>query len=339
MAIELTWPLQGHRVRVHPEDDTIDVQSAMDPAPAQPGLAPVQAFGAASTDPGFATRENLLIEGDGADVMASLLETLPGGVDLVYADPPFNTGKAKSQRGYMDKMEHGVWLAFMEERLRQAWALLKPGGSLYLHVDPIESHYAKVLLDDIFGREAFVREIIWRIGWISGYKSTQMNYVRNHDVILYYVKAGAEATFVKTYVPYPKGYKRREGAPSKGGGYPLEDTWNASQMDPLNSIQIMSFSGEKTGFPTQKNEALLDRIVTTSSLVGERVLDPFCGSGTTAAVSHKRGRRWITIEVDPASADLAEARLRRIVAGEDLLGISGAADFHGGGGFVRSRLG
>src|SRR5690606_24555517 len=100
----------------------------------------------------------------------------------------------------------------------------------------------------------------------------------------------------KSYIPYPEGYRRRDGKQPTGAGVPLEDTWNCSEADSLNSIQIVSFSREKTGYPTQKSEALLDRIIRASSNPGDLVLDAFCGSGTTCAVAEKTGRRWIGID-------------------------------------------
>jgi adenine specific DNA methylase Mod len=281
---------------------------------------------------------NLLAEGDNADVLRALMAHLEGRVDLVYIDPPFNSGPSGRPRAYENALPHEMWLTMMEERLLLLWRCLRPGGSLYLHLDENEVHYAKVLLDEVAGRSSFVREIVWRIGWVSGYKATQRNFVRNHDTILYYVKPGAAPTFEKVYVPYPEGYVRRQGAPAKGPGLPLEDTWNASAADRLHSIQITSFSREKTGFPTQKNEALIDRIVRSSSHPGDLVLDAFAGSGTTAAVCHKRGRRYVAIEVDPAVAETANRRLQAVVEGTDRYGITADADWRGGGGFVRARL-
>jgi 16S rRNA G966 N2-methylase RsmD len=302
-------------------------------------LVPVEHVGDLPTSEGALVDANLLVEGDNADAMRALMAGIEGRVDLVYADPPFNSGVSGSVKApYANAMAHDVWLTMMEERLALAWQALRPGGSLYLHLDENEVHYAKVLLDEIAGRESFVREIIWRIGWISGYKATQKNFVRNHDTILYYAKPGGPLTFQKVYVPYPEGYRRRQGAASKGGGLPLEDTWNSSANDPLHSIQIVSFSREKTGFPTQKNEALLDRIVLSSSREGDLVLDPFAGSGTTGAVAHKRGRRYILLEIDPDAVETAHRRLSEVVAGTDRRGITEAAGWRGGGAFTRARL-
>ncbi|MBK9061400.1 MAG: site-specific DNA-methyltransferase [Flavobacteriales bacterium] len=132
---------------------------------------------------------------------------------------------------------------------------------------------------------------MWRIGWLSGYKTKAQNWIRNHDVIYYYVKDPKSFTFNKAYVPYPDGYVRRDGAEPTGKGTPIEDVWNANESEfalkggeSLDSIQIKSFSNEKTGYPTQKNESLLRRIIEASSKPNDLVLDFFCGSGTTLAV-------------------------------------------------------
>lgn len=335
-GVRLAWPTRGLVVRAEGAQGAPAYRSE----PPPPGrVEAVRAFGEAAAWPGdrWRGRENLVVEGDNADVLRALMPELEGRVDLVYIDPPFNSGPTGRRHPYENAMPHEMWLAMMEERLSLMWRALRPGGSLYLHLDENESHYAKVLLDEIAGRQSFVREIVWRIGWISGYKAAQKNFVRNHDTILYYIKPGGPVTFEKVYLPRPAGYRRR-GAAGKSAGYPLEDTWNASANDPLHSIQIMSFSGEKTGFPTQKNEALVDRIVSSSSREGDLVLDAFAGSGTTAAVCHKRRRRYVAVEMDPAAVDLMVQRLIRVVRGEDPHGITAAAGWRGGGGFVRARL-
>lgn len=201
-----------------------------------------------------------------------------------------------------------AYLVMMAPRLIEIHRVLGPTGSLYLHCDPTGSHYLKLMLDAVFGREHFQREIVWRIGWVSGYKTQAKNWIRNHDIILYYTRSG-EFTFNKEYIPYPPGYRRRDGSRPTGRGIPMEDTWNCHRGDPLHSIMIMSFSREKTGYPTQKPEALLRRIIAASSDRGDVVLDPFCGSGTTAVVAEALDRRWIGIDRSPAAVTLMRGRL------------------------------
>lgn len=145
-----------------------------------------------------------------------------------------------------------------------------------------------------------------------GYKSAAKQWIRNHDTILYYTKT-SQFTFNKEYIPYPEGYVRRDGAKPEGKGYPIEDTWNCSELDPLNSIQIMSFSGEKVGYPTQKNENLLERIIKCSSNPGDLVMDTFMGSGTTQAVALKLGRRFIGADINLGAIQTTTKRLINIL--------------------------
>lgn len=202
-----------------------------------------------------------------------------------------------------------AYLSYMAERLVEIARVLKDTGSVYLHCDPAASHYLKVVMDAVFGQANFRNEIVWRIGWVSGFKSQKKGWIRNHDTILYYLKSPAAADrFNKEYIPYPAGYVRRDGKPPKGKGVPVEDTWNCSAADVLDSIMIKSFSTEKLGYPTQKPIALLERIVKASSRKGEIVLDPFCGCGTTVDAANRLGRRWIGIDISPFAVDLVKGR-------------------------------
>jgi DNA modification methylase len=194
--------------------------------------------------------------------------------------------------------------------------LLTDNGSIYVHIDAHVGHYIKAVMDEIFGKDCFQREIIWRIGWISGYKAAAKNWIRNHDTILYYVKNPDNFIFNKEYVPYPPGYTRRGGEQTIGKGYAIEDVWNANPFeyelkgdDSLDSIQIKSFSTEKTGFPTQKNESVIRRIIKASSNEGDLIADFFCGSGTTGAVAEKLGRRWIMADLSKFAIHTTRKRL------------------------------
>ena len=204
-----------------------------------------------------------------------------------------------------------AYLSMMAPRLVELRRVLKPTGSLYLHCDPTASHYLKLLLDAVFGHGNFRNEVVWRIGWISGFKSQKRGWIRNHDTILYYVRSSAaHKRFNKEYIPYPPGYVRRDGKKPTGKGIPVEDTWNCSSGDVLDSIMIKSFSTEKLGYPTQKPVALLERIVKASSNPGEVVLDPFCGCGTTIAAAQKLGRHWIGIDITHLAISLIRHRLQ-----------------------------
>lgn len=209
------------------------------------------------------------------------------------------------------------YITFMTQRLIEMHRVLKPTGSIYLHCDPTASHYLKVVMDMIFGKDNFRNEIVWRIGWISGYKSQKRGWIRNHDIILYYTKTNDAAKhFVKELIPYPTNYVRRDGKKPTGKGIPVEDTWNCSPADVLDSIMIKSFSKEKTGYPTQKPLALLNRIITASSKEGDLVLDPFCGCATTCVAAEYLGRRWIGIDIEEEARKLVIDRLSNVGAGE-----------------------
>ena len=208
-----------------------------------------------------------------------------------------------------------AYLAYLAERLVEAKRILKPTGSIYLHCDPTASHYLKVVMDAVFGAVNFRNEIVWRIGWVSGFKTRKRGWIRNHDTILYYGNGGPP-TFHKEYLPYPEGYRRRGGGKPTGPGIPLEDTWNCSAPDKLHSIMIESFSREKLGYPTQKPVALLQRIIRASSNEGDLVLDPFCGCGTTMVAAIRENRRWAGIDVSPfAVYHVIHKRLQPLAGG------------------------
>jgi site-specific DNA-methyltransferase (adenine-specific)/adenine-specific DNA-methyltransferase len=152
--------------------------------------------------------------------------------------------------------------------------LLSETGSIYVHLDWRMTHYIKLLMDEICGEENFIREIIWRIGWVSGYKSVADNWVRNHETILYYGKNKDTIVFNKMYTPYPPDYERWMGRP-KGQGLAIEDVWGVFPQEGVTSLQVVSFSSEYTGFYTQKPEGLLERIIKASSNSGDLVLDCF----------------------------------------------------------------
>jgi site-specific DNA-methyltransferase (adenine-specific) len=217
-----------------------------------------------------------------------------------------------------------AYLVKMTSRLIEIQKKLKKTGSLYLHCDPTASHYLKVILDSLFGKENFRREIIWRIGWVSGFKTKTKNWVRNHDTILYYVKS-PRFTFNKQYYPYKEHYKRRgEIEPNeKALGIPMEDVWNISKEEKLTSIQIMSFSKEKLGYATQKPVALLERIIKSSSNENNMVFDPFCGCGTTIEAAEKLGRKWIGIDITYHAINLITKRLKDAFSNNCIYSISG----------------
>ncbi len=209
-----------------------------------------------------------------------------------------------------------AYLSYMAERLYECRRVLKSTGSIYLHCDPTASHYLKLLMDALFiraGQKNFRNEIVWRMGWVSGFKTLKRGWIRNHDTILYYVKTpSAIKRFNKEYIPYRPGYRRRDGSKPTGKGIPIEDTWNCHTEDVLDSIMIKSFSREKTGYPTQKPLALLRRIIKASSNPGDLILDPFCGCGTAVVAAQELDRRWAGIDISPFAVEtVMKGRLRK----------------------------
>ena len=314
-------------------------------------------------------KDNLIIKGNNLLALASLKKEFAGKVKLIYIDPPFNTDNTFA---YNDSFDHSTWLVFMRNRLEMAKQLLTNDGSIYVNIDYNEVHYLKILMDEVFGRNNFQREIIWRIGWLSGYKTIAKNYIRNHDTILFYTKDPNDFVFNKAYntkkdfterfnadnkkeileklEQLKLNKKEREdfltyvsevGLPDK---YPLEDTWNSSVYDKLNSIAVVSYSGEKVSkmlgvdeIKGQKSEKLLQRIIEVSTNEGDIVLDYHIGTGTTCAVAHKINRQYIGIEQMEYIENTAIARLKEVIKGEGV-GISKDVDWKGGGDFVYMEL-
>jgi len=278
--------------------------------------------------------ENIIIKGNNLLALHTLRPQFQGQVKLIYVDPPFNTGNDEFR--YNDNFNHSSWLTFMKNRLEAARQLLSNDGSIYLHLDYNEVHYGKILMDEVFGPENFQREIIWRMGWVSGYKTITKNYIRNHDTILFYTKNPNAFVFNKKYLPYPEGYERWGGR-KKGKGLAIEDVWGIQVGEGLNSLGVVSFAKEYTGFRTQKPESLLQRIIEVSSNIGDLVLDFCLGTGTTAAVAHKLGRQYIGIEqLDYGDKDSVK-RLMKVIKGDNV-GISKDIKWKGGGEFITCEL-
>ena len=264
-----------------------------------------------------------------------LLKSMPSeSVQLIYIDPPFNTGREQTRQtrsatpsesgrvGFQGKRYDQVvekvlsyddsfadYWHFLEPRLEEAWRLLKPSGTLYLHLDYRESHYAKVLLDALFGRDCFLNEIIWAYDYGARSKS---RWPAKHDNILVYVKDPKNYYFDSSAVdrePYmAPGLVTKEKA--ELGKLPTDVWWHT----------IVSPTGkEKTGYPTQKPEGVLRRVIAASSRPGDRVLDFFAGSGTTGAVAAKLGRSFTLIDANPESIATIVKRLSEIDVKFDLV--------------------
>ena len=284
---------------------------------------------------------NRLIYGDNLLAMQALLAgdaqtglpSLRGKVDLIYIDPPFDSkadyrtdvklpGVSLEQKptvieqfAYTDTWENGTisYLKMIYTRLLMMKELLSDRGTFYLHIDWHVGPYVKILLDDIFGKENFRNEIVWKY---TGSLQPKRDFARKHDIIYRYSKSD-DLTYNPVYVPYSEGTINRFDHEDENGrfkityrdgkeyktymkeGKPIEDVW----IDDIQDIPIiMKNAKENTGYSTQKPEVLLERIIKASSNEGDLVCDFFGGSGTTAAVAERLGRRWITCDIGkPAS--------------------------------------
>ena len=269
-------------------------------------------------------------------ILGDNLEVLPRFADasfqLIYIDPPFNTGHTRRRRtiratadprgdrtgfagrryasrvlaesSYRDEFDD--YLAFLEPRLREARRLLAQSGTLYLHLDYREAHYAKLLLDEVFGRDCFLNELIWAYDYGG---KPRRRWPAKHDTILVYVKDPDEYFFDSEAVDREPYMAPGLVTPEKAarGKRPTDVWWHT----------IVPTSGrEKTGYPTQKPEGLVRRIVQASSRPGDWCLDFFAGSGTLGAVAAELGRRYVLIDENPAAT---------AVMGQRLSGYSGTA--------------
>jgi DNA modification methylase len=277
-----------------------------------------------------ATRpENRLILGDNLAVMSALMPEYQGGIDLIYADPPFFTnrryparvGRGEDSRrpqdwelveGYPDHWpDIESYLDMLYPRLNLMYQLLSPSGTLYLHLDWHANHYARLLLDEIFGPDRLLNEIVWVYHGPSPIRSA---FNRKHDTILSYTKS-SEYTFNVDAVrqPYnPNTVKTFESSPKAGfgkvpnlkRGKVPEDWWYFPVVARLHN--------ERTGYPTQKPEALMERIILASSNPGDLVADFFCGSGTTPLVAARLDRRFIANDGNWRAVHTARSRLAEL---------------------------
>jgi len=229
--------------------------------------------------------------------------------DVIEHGPESVSKAMQAFRMFLGENDMLAYLSMMAPRLVELRRVLKPTGSIYLHCDPTASHYLKMLMDGVLGPKNCRREIIWRSGWVSGFKTKVSNWIRNHDILLYYVKdVNGDYTFNKeiAYKAHENGYKRRGGG-GNPRGVALDDVWD--EVD-LYSPWIKSFSKEKLGYMTQKPVKLLERIISVSSREGDLVLDPFCGCGTTIHAAQSLKRNWIGIDITQLAVTLLKHRLQ-----------------------------
>lgn len=355
----------------------------------------------------FNDNDNLIIKGNNLIALASLLKRYEGKVKCIYIDPPYNTGN--DSFNYNDSFNHSTWLTFMKNRLELARRLLREDGTIWISCDDHESHYLKVLADDIFNRDNFVNTVIWEKKFAPQNDAKWLS--DNHDFILLYAKnkdiwrpnllpRSAEMNVryknpdndprgvwqsgdlsVKTYsansdypittpsgrvVNPPQGYcwrlskerfaefvaDNRIWFGEDGNNTPRIKRFLSEVKQGMTSMTIWKYTevghtqdamkevkaiNSISVFGTPKPERLIERILTLGTNEGDLVLDFHLGSGTTAAVAHKMGRRYIGVEQMDYIQDITVERLKKVLEGEQG-GISKAQNWHGGGSFVYCEL-
>lgn len=254
---------------------------------------------------------------------------------LAYLDPPFFTQKSwKTTDGeiaFDDRWtDLAEYLAAVERSATWAWSLLVPGGSLVLHVDPSTSHYLKVRMDEELGRRNFASEIVWRY---RRWPARVRNYQAMHDVLLRWMKPDGEPHWTQLYEPlsastvatwgnraqhatFRDGKRRSTMTPDESPGAALSDVWE------IPIVSSGAATGERTGYPTQKPEKLLERLVLSLTHEGDHVLDPYMGSGTTLAVCHRLGRHSVGLDASPVAIRTAARRLAPLLAQRSLFEVS-----------------
>lgn len=347
--------------------------------------------------------ENMLIHGDNLLALKALEQEYSGKVKCIYIDPPYNTGNAFEH--YDDGVEHSIWLSLMSERLKILHKLLSSDGSIWISIDADESHYLKVLCDEIFGRKNFVDEVIWQRSYAP--INLKKTLSRSHDTILVYSKnpIGFELNKLPRTTEANSAYKNPDNDPrgpwqsdnfsvgpavdnkiyeietpfgrkvlppkgrcwlltkdryeefladnriwfgAKGDGVPRIKRFLSEVKDGITAQTLWTYQevghnqdakkeakvfNSDNVFATPKPERLIERVLTLASNEGDLVLDSFLGSGTTAAVAHKMGRRWIGIELGEHAKTHCYPRMKQVVDGTDQGGISKAQNWKGGGGF------
>ena len=287
----------------------------------------------------LAAGPDVVVHGDNATVLAKLPDE---SFQLVYVDPPFNTGGRRDRRTLRVTREQGDeaagdrtgfggrryssvetgrmsyrdsfddYAGFLAPRLEEARRLLTPSGTLYVHLDWREAHYVKVLLDGIFGRDCFLNEVIWAYDFGGRGKD---RWPAKHDTILVYVKEPGGHLFEQdqiTRIPYL--------APSLVG--PEKAARGKLPTDVWWHTIVPTAGKEKTGYPTQKPEGVLRRVLEPSSRPGDWVLDFFAGSGTTGAVAAAMGRRFVLVDENPQALEVMRVRLPEGTAYVDVDGRS-----------------
>ncbi len=313
-----------------------------------------------------------LIHSENYQALNTLQHKYKEKVQCIYIDPPFNTG---SDFAYIDKFQDSTWLSLMNDRIELARKFLRDDGSFYLHLDRYANYLGRKLLNNTFEEKNFINEIVWRMGWVSGYKTQIDAFVRNHDTIFIYAKDKKSMYFDKKnsnikYKTYPFADFSKEFTnilnktnlkeedirnfniniitqdeesiriyPSnkefKEGKYHIEDTWNCSVYEAIDSNKIKRNVAEYTpngSEITQKPEEFMERIIKLSSKDNSVIMDFFTGSGTTIATAHKLGKKWLGVELNNYFDTDVMVRMKWVLGGKKV-GISKKNNCIGGGFF------
>jgi len=263
---------------------------------------------------------NRLFWGDNLHVMRMLPSN---SIDLIYIDPPFFSGKQYNEifgdqneiRSFSDIWEGGMpsYLIWLNTRLLEMKRLLKPTGTIFVHLDWHASYYVKIEMDKIFGYDNFINEIVWRYrtGNIS-----KKQFQRKHDTILFYSKSDKwkyNVQMVKEYYVQIFGPDKKISFKSANEQEDKYGKFRMSQVDDVWDISaVFTLGKEHIGYPTQKPEALLERIIKSASEEGDLVADFFCGGGTTPTVAQKLGRRWIACDQSRVAIAITQSRIERL---------------------------
>lgn len=292
------------------------------------------------------TLENVILNGDCTKILKTISDQ---SINMVYLDPPFFTQKEhflvdserKKKYSFEDKHETlNEYLSLIKEALTECKRILRKDGSVFLHCDKTASHHLRILLDDVFGSNNFINEIIWTYKrWSNSKKGLQ----NSHQVIFYY-SVSENFKFNTIYTDYSattnidqilqervkddfgkavykKDLKGNVVKASSKKGVPLSDVWEIPFLNPK--------AKERTGYPTQKPVTLLNRIIEIATEVGDIVLDPFCGSGTTCVAAKVMGRRYIGIDISEDAVFLSQKRLDDMVITESQLMKKGKKSYIG----------
>lgn len=278
---------------------------------------------------------NKIFWGDNLQVMSHLLREYRGKVDLIYIDPPFDSkadykkkievkgvGTTVTDSTTFEEKQYGdIWtndeyIQFMYERLTIMRELLSDSGSIYLHCDWHKSHYLRAVMDEVFGSNNFKNEIVW---YYRRWNIASTSFATNHDTLLFYTKGVSKHTYNQLYISKSEkssaqgkswksvigedGVRRSIQTDEPTKGVPMPDVWEISMINPVAKERT------EIGYPTQKPEALIERIITASSNPGDLVFDCFMGSGTTQAVAMKLGRRFIGADINLGAIQTTTKRL------------------------------